>query len=78
MYKHCTLFLATLNAVSLFNVFSQESSVLKFTSLSTLIKKVSLRLLKLTLFVVGSTGEMSNQIWDDLVEIYKVAKKLGI
>ena len=27
---------------------------------------------------VGSTGEMSNQIWDDLIEIYKVAKKMGL
>ena len=26
---------------------------------------------------VGSTGEMSNQIWDDLIKIYTVAKKLG-
>lgn len=29
-------------------------------------------------FVVARTGEMSNQIWDDLVEIYKVAKRLSI
>lgn len=27
---------------------------------------------------VGSTGEMSNQIWDDLIEIYNVAKRLGL
>jgi hypothetical protein len=26
---------------------------------------------------VGSTGEMSNQIWDDLVNIYQVAMKLN-
>jgi hypothetical protein len=30
------------------------------------------------LFFVGSTGEMSNQIWDDLVKIYQVANKLKL
>ncbi len=30
------------------------------------------------LVIVGSTGEMSNQIWDDLVKIYNVAKKLSL
>lgn len=29
-------------------------------------------------FGVGWTGEMSNQIWADLIKIYKVAKRLGI
>lgn len=27
---------------------------------------------------VGPTGEMSNQIWADLIEIYNVAKKLNL
>lgn len=29
-------------------------------------------------FCVGSTGEMSNQIWDDLIKIYQVAMKLNL
>jgi hypothetical protein len=28
--------------------------------------------------VVGSTGEMSNQIFEDLTEIYRVAAKLKL
>lgn len=28
--------------------------------------------------VVGSTGEMSNQIFDDLIKIYNVAMKLKL
>ena len=31
---------------------------------------------RLKAVLVGSTGEMSNQIFDDLVKIYNVAKKL--
>jgi hypothetical protein len=29
-------------------------------------------------FFVGSTGEMSNQIFEDLTEIYRVAAKLKL
>jgi hypothetical protein len=49
-----------------------------FKSLSTKKRRTRSSHCFSALTFVGSTGEMSNQIWDDLIEIYKVAKKLNL